>query len=73
MIQVNCHLIGCNKAITVTGDGSSLSQMVGQGEDRTRVYFCSVEHSDRYNAGQEPKRPGGVSAPALEGTGIAPE
>lgn len=73
MAQVNCHLIGCNKVIAVTGDGSSFSQMVGVGEARKRVFFCSVEHSRRYNAGQEPKRPGVLGALALEGTGESPE
>lgn len=69
MAQVKCHLIGCDCVITVTGDGGSFSQMEGEGENRRRVYFCSVEHAKAYNEGDEPKRPGVISAPAMEGTG----
>lgn len=71
MAEVRCHFVGCDCVITVTGDGASFSQMEGKGEERKRIYFCSVEHVKAYNTGHEPKRPGMISAPAMEGTGDA--
>lgn len=67
--RVTCHLIGCSEVFPVMGDGGSISEMIGEGEDRRRVYFCTIEHAADFLGGREPKRPGVISAPAPEGTG----
>lgn len=57
MTQANCHFIGCDSVVTLTGDGASISQMIGAGEDRRRVFFCSEEHRQEFVRDGQAVRP----------------